>query len=255
MAKRKNQDEDSNENFDNSNESDDNFGLPEIEYEPINRDQASAEETSNEDYMQDDAGTSDTYNYDEDQPIANDDDGSYGYNYGDEEPAPVWPKVLVGVLVVLVLAGAGIWYFRYYKPKQDEAERVAALDKARKEEAEKKERARLDSIQNAQMERDKRIADSLANVSQPKAEGTIETLQGRTGLYHVVVASAIDDDLLMDHAKKLSREGVSTKIIPPYGKVKFYRLTIADGETYAAAQSLADGMKGQYGEALWVLKY
>jgi hypothetical protein len=49
---------------------------------------------------------------------------------------------------------------------------------------------------------------------------------------------------------------VTSKIIPPFGKSKFHRLAIAEGETYAAAQATADGMKGgDYGNEVWVVKY
>jgi hypothetical protein len=59
----------------------------------------------------------------------------------------------------------------------------------------------------------------------------------------------------MDYAKKLSEKGVSPKIIAPYGKVKFHRLTIAEGETFAATQQTAEGLKSEYNEGAWVIKY
>jgi hypothetical protein len=71
----------------------------------------------------------------------------------------------------------------------------------------------------------------------------------------VVVASAVDVDLLTDYAKKLSEKGVSSKIIPPYGKYKVYRITIDSGDSFAMAQAKADGLKAEYGDAVWVLKY
>jgi hypothetical protein len=81
-------------------------------------------------------------------------------------------------------------------------------------------------------------------------------LSGRSGRYYVVVASAIDGDLIMDYAKKLSAKGVSTKIIPPFGKSAFHRLAVADGDTYQTTQETADGLKGgDYGDKVWVVKY
>ena len=76
-------------------------------------------------------------------------------------------------------------------------------------------------------------------------------------MYHVVVASAIDDDLLMDYANKLIKQGKNVKIIPPGGKNgKFYRLAVESKETYDDAQASADGMKGgDYGDQLWVMRY
>jgi len=70
-----------------------------------------------------------------------------------------------------------------------------------------------------------------------------------------VVSSAVDGDLIMDYAKKLSVKGTSTKIIPPFGKWKFYRLAVGDYDTFATAQTNADGVKGEYGSGVWVIKY
>jgi len=107
--------------------------------------------------------------------------------------------------------------------------------------------------EKAEEDRKRLEADSLAKASP--AQGTIETLSERTRRYFVVVSSNIDDDLLMDYAKKLSAKGVSSKIIPPFGTTKFYRLAIADFDTYSAAQSSADVSKAEYGSALWVIRY
>jgi hypothetical protein len=60
----------------------------------------------------------------------------------------------------------------------------------------------------------------------------------------------------MDYAKKLSSSGVTSKIIPPFGKSQFHRLAIAEGDSYANAQATADGIKGgEYGNDVWVVKY
>jgi hypothetical protein len=48
---------------------------------------------------------------------------------------------------------------------------------------------------------------------------------------------------------------VSTKIIPPFSKWKFFRLTIGDYDTYAIAQTNADAAKAEYGSGVWVIKY
>jgi hypothetical protein len=165
----------------------------------------------------------------------------------EEEASPVWPKVL-GILLVIVIALGATWYFISYRPAQNEK---ARLEKEKMELAQK-EQDRLAEEQRLRDEAAQRAADSLANVSKV---GVIETLSERTGRYYVVAASAVDDDLLMDHAKKLSTQGVSCKIIPPFGKSKLFRLAIADGDTFASAQEVANAKKPEYGEAVWVLKY
>lgn len=251
MARRKKQDEDQpNDNANNGNESDDTFGLPEIEYEPINREETSdTSETASETYQTSETESS----YQSEEPVHDDEPSQYTYMYNEEEEKPVWPRVLLIVLFILAAGGGAAWYFLRYKPKKAQ-ELLAQQELAAQQEAERKERARLDSIAGVAREREQRLADSIAN-AQLSREGVIEMLEGRTGRYHVVIASAIDDDLLMDYARKLSQRGVSSKIIPPFGNVKFYRLAVADGDTFASAQTVADGLKGEYGEGVWVLRY
>ena len=70
-----------------------------------------------------------------------------------------------------------------------------------------------------------------------------------------MVASAVDGDLVMDYAKKLSAKGVSSKIIPPFGKWKFNRISVGDHDSFAAAQSAADAIKPDYGNTVWVIRY
>ena len=256
MAKGKTPNEDQPNDSENFNESDDTFGLPEIEYEPIDRDKSESTETTQEESTTYESQSS--YQEETQEPTPMEEDNysqqSYSYSY-QEEPSPVWPKALLIVVLILVVLGGGLWYFLYYKPQKDEEERLLA-EKARREEvARRAEQARADSIRRVENERQQRIADSLALANTRPAEGSIEQLGGRTGTYYVIAASNIDDDLLMDYARKLSSQGVSSKIIPPFGKVNFYRLAIEEGGTYQETQAKADNLKGEFGDKLWVLKY
>lgn len=255
MAKRKKPtDDETNENLNKSNDSsDDTFGLPDIEYKPLDR----VEETttivetttvysSTEPEQQQETVSQE---YHEETPVTNNEQ-PVDYPFEDES-SPIWPKVLM-ILVVVLLAAGGAWYFLAYKPKAD-AEAKAKQEQAEKDQKAKAERERLAAeAEKARQEAAQRKADSLANVSKV---GVFEALTERTGRYYVVAASAVDDDLLVDHAKKLGAKGISTKLIPPFRKYKFYRLTIADADTFAAAQAIADSKKSEFTDALWVLKY
>ncbi|MBX2966668.1 MAG: SPOR domain-containing protein [Cyclobacteriaceae bacterium] len=258
MARRKKQNEEDAVNENLQNESDDSFGLPEIEYEPIRNDEEvenstseSTEETPEPEPQEEQpyAGY-ESAEQEEEQPV---EESTYSYSSYREEASPVWPKVL-GILLVIVLALGATWYFVIYQPKEKErienerlaeAQRLKAL-KDKQEQEKLAEQARLAAAA------EQRRLDSLA--AAPK-EGAIETLTDRTGRYYVVVASALDQDLLMDYAKKLSSEGVSSKIIPPFGKHKVSRISIAEGDSFDAAQTTANGLKAEYGDAVWVLKY
>lgn len=253
MARRKKQDEEqSPDNFDNTNDADDNFGLPEVEYEPLKREEPKPEEPEAT-FVQEERPATEYVEATAEQEIVEEEHVYTPTNspYEEDEPS-VWPKVLIFGLLAIV-AGVAIWYFAFQLPKQREAEKLAKQEElSRQEQARLKEEAAKAEAARAAAEQQR--LDSLAALKP--AEGAIEALSGRTGRYYVVVASAIDDDLIMDYAKKLSAKGVSCKIIPPFGKTKFSRLAIDYKETYADAQSTADSMKGgDYGSDVWVVKY
>jgi hypothetical protein len=245
MARRKKTNEDQpQENPDNINESDDNFGLPEIEYKPLNREEEQEPEIVEEIESSEEVVVNST-EYEE----TSDRHDDHIFNPTEEESSNA-PKIII-IVIVLALLGLGAWYLWSYRPKQR-----ALIEKQKQEEARdllaKQENDKRVAAQKL-LDDEQRRADSIAN-AKPKI-GTIETLTGRTGRYYVVVASAIDGDLLMDYAQKLSLKGINSQIIPPFGKVKFSRIAIASGDTYADAQSTADGLKSEYEGGAWVVKY
>jgi type II secretory pathway pseudopilin PulG len=236
-------------------DADDTFGLPDLDYKPLDREEpATAEQTSESTS----ATTENLYETareeenpeDQSAPVKQTQQYSNtSYSQKQEEPESILPKVL-GVILLLAVVAAAVWYFGFYKPQKDkeEQERLAAEKK-------KMEDARLadEQAERLRLEAEQRRLDSIANAT-PK-EGTFETLTERTGKYYVVVGSAIDDDLINDYARKLSAKGVNSKIIPPFGKVKFYRIAVAEGDSFQVAQETANSMKAEYGDAVWVLKY
>jgi len=236
MAKRKNPEDQSDENQDKGNDSEDSFGLPDIEYKPLDetKDEASSTGSSVEEAPQQ---TEERYVYT--PPVE------------EKSKAPLVIGLVIGAVIII----AGFLIYNYvYKPGQERA-RLEQIDK-QKQAAEKAERDKQARLAREQEEaRQKAIADSLAIANAKPAVGTIETLSERTRRYYVVISTAIDDDLVMDYARKLSKKGVGTKIIPPFGKTKFYRLAIADHDTYAKAQANADAVKGDYGSEVWVVRF
>ncbi len=215
------------------------FGLPNIEYKPLDE---PGENAAREEVTSDTSSSSDT---------ASNRSTSYDSGYVQEESGSKAP-VILGIVIALVVVVAGYLIYNFViKPRNEEAAKKELALKAEqakkaKEAAELKEKQRL-------AEEERLRQEALAKATPPV--GTIETLTGRTKRYYVVVTSDIDDDLLMDFARKLSAKGISTKIIPPYGDKKFYRLAIADHETFALAQKNADDVKADYGGTVWVLKY
>lgn len=241
MAKRNKDNEDQpGENQGNADDSADNFGLPDIEYKPLDREQETTQDPPLE-------TASETESY---SSGGSGGEGSQDYEYDDEE-SPSRAPLIISLIIGLVIIAAGFLLYKYvYVPKQAEKERLEQLAKEKEIQDKKAEEARL-----AKEEEDRKRAEAEAALKAKPAEGSIETLSGRTRRYYVVVTSNVDDDLLMDYARKLSAKGVSSKVIPPFGNVKFFRLAIADFDSFSAAQSSADASKADYGPALWVIRY
>lgn len=240
MARKKKQDE---ESADDLNQADDTFGLPEIEYQPLQREET--DEPASHYTSQSTEQTSNPMEREEPRH----EHTSY-YMEEDNEPSP-WPRIL-GIAAFLLICGAAAWwYFGKYRPEQQEAQRLATEQQA------EHERLRRESelAESRRLEAERRRADSLAAAAATPPTGTIDTITERTGRYYVIVASAIDGDLLIDYARKLTPKGVNPRLIPPHGNVKFYRLAVDAGDTYAATQARADELKAEYTEGTWVVKY
>jgi hypothetical protein len=255
MAKRKNPSDEQGQ--DNENLNDDSFGLPDLNYKPLDTPQeettTSKSSTTKNEEVKSEPVVENTQKNTETKRETQTQTRTYKpYMDEEEDEERSRAPVIVGIVVALAVVIAGALYYYYvYKPQQVEKARIAkeAEDLRLKEQ----EAARLREADEAAKRQ--RAADSLAALNAKPAIGTIETLTDRTKRYYVVVTSAIDGDLVMDYAKKLSAKGVSTKIIPPFGKYKFSRLAIGDYDTFANAQASADAAKADYGGAVWVLKF
>jgi cytoskeletal protein RodZ len=260
MARKKKLNEDQpQENINDS--SDDTFGLPEIEYEPLKREEEKpepepepvssyTETTETVETTTTEEIRTDTAREQPREEIFQGEEERY-IPYEEEESSSVWPKIL-GIAALLLIIAAGVWNFVKYRPEQLAKENKAKQEQAARD-ADVQRKQAEEAAARLREENEKRRADSLAAAVPPT--GSIETLTERTGRYYVIVASAVDGDLIMDYAKKLSPKGVSSKIIPPNGKVKFFRLAVAEGDTYASTQSTADQLKAEYTEGAWVIKF
>ncbi|MBN8575818.1 MAG: SPOR domain-containing protein [Cyclobacteriaceae bacterium] len=227
MAKRKDTNDSANEQNENA---EDSFGLPDIEYKPLETETQSETETDLRH-----------------EPVR--EPYSYVPKTETKSNAPIIIAVVIGLVLIV---GAFLIYQYVYKPKA-EAERQKKELAAREAQAKREEEARL--AREREEEERRRREEAAAAANAKPVDGTIESLSTRTGRYYVVISSAVDGDLVMDYAKKLSAKGVSSKIIPPFGKWKFYRLTISDFDSFAAAQTSADSAKPEFGEGAWVIRY
>lgn len=236
------------------NQNEDNFGLPDIDYKPLDQlesqpadtNESSSSSTSYE--PRDEPRAEETDYTTQDKPASSE---RVEYIPSDEPTSPKAP-IVIGLLIAVVVCVAGFLVWRYVIQPMNEKTKKEELAKKEKALKAKEEQERI-AREKEEAERKRLEAEATANAKP--AEGTIEALTAPTKRYYVVVASAVDGDLVMDYAKKLSAKGVSSKIIPPFGKWKFNRISVGDYDSYAAAQSAADAIKSDYGNAVWVIRY
>lgn len=250
------------------NEADDSFGLPDVDYKPLEEQEVVQEEPAEE--PEPDPEPETTVEEEETYAYTADSSDSYGETSEEGEtneteyvPGSYTPPkeegnkagIIIGVIILLLIAAAAIWYWGFHLP----AERVAEEARIEQQRQEKIEEDRKAAAAKAEADRiAQEEAAAAAEEEEAEAEpeaGTIETISARTGRYYVVIASAIDGDLAMDYAKELSEAGESVKIIEPYGKVKFYRVAVQGLDSWDEAQSKANELKADYGDGVWVIKY
>lgn len=195
--------------------------------------------------------------------------------------------VAIILIIVFVLAAlVGAWYWFMYKPEQEAKERARQEQLAR-EKAEQ-ERLAQEQAQN-QLRYDKLILDAdslfilrrwenarslyidalailpdqtyprdqitLINSKLEMSAGEVETITERTGRFYVIISSSLDDDLAMDYAKKLSDAGNNVKVVEhQMNKNTYFGVSLGDYDTWDQAVS-ATLEFNSYGEGVWVLKW
>lgn len=213
--------------MDENKPNDDDYGLPDESYEPINRDQP------------------------EEMPLV-----ERRFEYDEEKSNTT--RVVVVIVALLLVAGAIFSYFYFFDNGDQEELRANQFQETPVEPEEENLAQDFsgDQVPENVGSSDWETAEETVPAEPEKPEkGTIGSVNERTGRSYIIIGSFIDDDLARDHGNKLAAEGVSTKVIAPYGNTKYYRLSVADYPTVSEAVSHLEAMKTTYGNDIWVLKY
>jgi len=263
-----NDDELNKDEQDNINEADDSFGLPDLDFNTLDEESEAEEEAKEEETESEAEKVEETEEvieeevvveeearepYDAVEPEDEEDETPIRAAYVPPEPESNTPKI-VAVLIIVVLAAAGIWYFGFYRPQAAaEQARIEAVNKLKADEAAKaaakkrQEEQRLAAEQKANQAAD---VDEIAS-----EEATFTTISEPTGRYYIVIESFVDSDMATDYGNELATKGFSTALLSPRGKRKFHRLTMGDFGSFVDGQEGANKLKAEFGEDLWVLKY
>jgi cell division septation protein DedD len=203
------------------------YGLPDVDYKPIDRGSQGNPKSSTHQ--------------------------SRNKNKKGDSKAPL--LITLGIIVVVVAVAA--WFFLIAPGiERSKQEKAIAEEQARQEAAEAEAQAQREEEERlaAEAEAEQLAAEEEAASAEPEV-GTVTVLSEKTGRSYVVIGSFFDGDLAMDEGNKLASEGVSTFILEPVGDVKFYRLAVADFDSYGEANSSIDQYRSTYGEEIWALRY
>ena len=213
--------DDQNKNYGEENQNassynaDNDYGLPEAEYSPIERE----------------------------QPLILEDNVSFPTSAREEEEPQqkkvTWP-LWVALVLILGLAGVFVFFFVFDETENEEIAQKPVQETVIVEEPEPIEQPAEEDWQP---------------VNPEPQEGSVSTITSRTGNYYLIVGSFIDGDLARDYGQKLAKEGISSKIIEPSGTRKFYRLSVKDAESVEALNNDLDSMRSKFGENVWIVKY
>lgn len=203
----------------NQQNQDNDYGLPEAEFSPIDHQQPEPSPEEQPAYV---------------PPVQEEAPQQRSSN------SAVW----IALVVVVVLAAAILYFFLNDDfSKEDE---VAAKPKVEEPVSEP-------IVEEEPIAEEEWNTEPVAP-AEPQT-GTVTTLNSRTGRYYTIVGSFIDGDLARDYAQQLADKGVNATIIEPSGNRKFYRLGVADANALADLETRLPEFKAEYGENVWIVKY
>ncbi len=150
-----------------------------------------------------------------------------------------------------MVVGAALIYI--YNTSGDKKEKVAKVEKPKVEQP-KPEVVEPTPEPVAEVEKPVEKSPKKAKANTVP-EGEIIRLEQQTGKAYVIIASFFDDDMAMDYANKLSADGKSPYIIPPFKDYRYYRVAIAEYDKFSDAAANVDIFKQEYATEVWPLKY
>jgi hypothetical protein len=233
----------------NEDDDSDNFGLPEIEDaddkqeglgDPFSETWSDKKEEETQSYS-DEYSSSDSsesnYAYSGDTLDSGAHEDTYKSSYYEEEygqkKSPVGWIIFAVIVVAAVIVGVFWWLNR--EPEKEVVQPVIEKPIVEKPEpvVEKEPEPEPEPVRQA----------GVFEINQP------------TGRYHVIVASSIDKDLVVDYGNRLAKNGLTCNVLAPRGNRKFHRLSVADYVSLNDAAIKAEQLKSEFGDEVWVIRY
>ena len=262
-----NEDEDLNPKSKKEEEDAEDFGLPEDEdshtddkadelEDPIsegweeNKEEEESivySETTDEVFEEDDESEQEAvFEKEMDHTQSSDDEDEYRSSYYEEDynkkKSPIgW--IIFAILIIIAIIIGGFWWMN--RDVEPDLSKVSETP--------------MPVIEQPVQEAEPEVVEVEPDVmvdDQPMNTGAgVFEINEPTGRYHVIVACAIDVDLLTDYANKLAKDGMTCNILAPSGKRLFYRLSVADYVSLDDATIKSEESKSTFGEDVWVIRY
>lgn len=206
-------------------ENSDDFGLPEVKYEPIEREEEDLPEFEEPQY----------YEREEEVEEEEEDDSKKGL-------------IIFGIIAVVLVAGLSIYLFLFGGVEQvsgwfaDDPEPEPVTEVVEPE-------PEPEPIPEPEPEPEPEI-DPLAPYSD------ISTISAPSGRSFIVVGSFVDEDLARDFSNELMGQEIGSRILAPTDRAPLmHRVAVADYETFDEAMNEVTLFRNKYGDQTWVLKY
>lgn len=208
--------------FDQENH--DDFGLPEVKYEPLDREDEDPPEFDEPHY----------YKREEEE---------------EEEESNNKGLIILGIIVLVLVAGLSIYLFLFGGVEQISGWFADEPDPEPVTEVVEEPEPEPEPVQQPEPEPEPEI-DPLAPYSD------INTISEPSGRSFIVVGSFVDEDLALDFSNELMDQGIGSRILEPTNRAPLmHRVAVADYENFDEAMNEVPLFRNKYGDQTWVLKY
>ncbi len=202
-------------------ENQDDFGLPEVEYQPLDRD----EEENADDFEQ-----------------------SRYYNNEEEESNSSKGLLIFGIITLVLIACLCVYLFLFGGMAQvkgwfgDEPAPVTRVEPKPEPEP---------IAETVEPEPEPQVE---VNMLAPYSD--ISVISVPTGRSYIIIGSFVDEDLSMDFGNKMMEDSIGIRILSPTGRAPLmHRVAVADFADFSEAMGMLEQFRSNYGENTWVLKY
>lgn len=171
------------------------------------------------------------------------------------------PLIMILTLLILVVLGA-MAYFLYYLPEVENGQQTANVEVQEEttnlqseSPIETNEQPIAAEAPEAEIEEEVIHEAPEPIVTQTSPELTLIQSRDANPRYFIVVASVISERLARGEAEKFMGMDKNTWIIFPYGDIRNYRIAVGKFDNIESATEAWETAKGEFGEAIWILKY